>query len=205
MKKILQTLTLACATAFFAAGCGGEEQQQARTAEGAGASRFAPASEGEAGGARGAASQQAASPARSPNAEPVATAAASGEAREIVIQANDQMKFDVEAFEVKAGEQIRLVLNNVGTMPKMSMGHNVVILQKEVDPNAFAEAAMMAPANDYIPPSSASQIVAHTKMLGGGESDTITFIAPKNAGEYPYLCSFPGHFQIGMRGVMTVR
>src|SRR5690606_8203843 len=127
-------------------------------AEGAGASRFAPASEGESGGARGAASQQAASPARSPNAEPIATAASEA-AREIVIRANDQMKFDVEAFEVEAGERIRLVLDNVGTMPKMSMGHNVVILQKEVDPNAFVEAAMSAPANDYIPPASASQIV----------------------------------------------
>ena len=46
-------------------------------------------------------------------------------------------------------------------------------------------------------------MVAHTKLLGGGESDEITFTAPA-AGEYPFICTFPGHFAI-MQGVMTVK
>lgn len=128
-----------------------------------------------------------------------------GEVREIVIEANDQMKFNVESFAVKPGESIRLVLKNVGSMPKFSMGHNVVVLKKGEDPAAFAESATMAAANDYIPPGGEDKIIAHTALLGGGEEDSVTFTAPKDKGEYPFLCTFPGHFQLGMGGVMTVQ
>lgn len=130
---------------------------------------------------------------------------AAGDAREIVIEGNDQMQFDINSFDVEAGERIRLTLKNVGTMPKFSMGHNVVILQRGADGAAFVEAAMNAAANDYIPQGSENQIIAHTALLGGGEEDSITFTAPQTTGEYPYVCSFPGHYQIGMHGVMNVR
>jgi len=125
-------------------------------------------------------------------------------AREIVIEANDQMKFSVERFAVKGGEAIRLVLDNVGSMPKFSMGHNVVVLKRDVDAAAFVEDAAMAAGNEYIPAGRESEIVAHTPLLGGGEKASVTFVAPEEAGEYPFVCSFPGHFQIGMRGVMVV-
>ena len=46
-------------------------------------------------------------------------------------------------------------------------------------------------------------MIAHTDMVGGGESSTITFTAPA-AGEYPYICSFPGHFGL-MTGKLIVK
>lgn len=122
----------------------------------------------------------------------------------VVIEANDQMKFNLERFTVNRGDTVQLTLKNVGTMPKFSMGHNVVILSKGADEKAFAEAAMNSAASDYIPASKEGEIVAHTKLLGGGEEDTIVFVAPSSKGDYPFLCSFPGHFQVGMRGVMQV-
>lgn len=134
-----------------------------------------------------------------------ADAQATADAREVVIEANDQMQFSIDNFMVEPGETIQLTLKNVGTMPKFSMGHNVVVLVKSADPAAFVEAAMNAAANEYIPEGSEDQIIAHTKLLGGGESDTITFTAPEETGDYPFLCSFPGHFQIGMKGTMTVQ
>ncbi len=82
------------------------------------------------------------------------------------------------------------------------MGHNVVILEQSVEPTAFAEAAMNEAGNDYIPQNSEDQIVAYTAMLGGGEEDTIVFTAPESTGEYPFICSFPGHRQVGMAGTM---
>lgn len=132
-------------------------------------------------------------------------AKATADAREIVIEANDQMKFNIENFDVKPGEQIKLVLNNVGTMPKFSMGHNVVILKMDVDAADFVDKAMNAAGTDYIVKGTEDQIVAYTKLLGGGETDTIVFTAPDAPGEYPFVCSFPGHFQIGMKGTMTVK
>ena len=76
------------------------------------------------------------------------------------------------------------------------MGHNFVLLSKGTDVQTFAMQAMEAMDNDYIPESDA--IIAYTRMLGGGESDTISFAAPPK-GRYPYLCSFPGHSGI-MKG-----
>lgn len=122
----------------------------------------------------------------------------------VVIEANDQMKFNMTRFTVNGGDTVQLTLKNVGTMPKFSMGHNVVILKKGADEKAFAEAAMNSAASDYVPASSKSDIVAHTKLLGGGESDTIIFVVPSAKGEYPFVCSFPGHFQVGMKGIMQV-
>jgi azurin len=50
----------------------------------------------------------------------------------------------------------------------------------------------------------AAAIIVFTKLLGPGESDTITFNAPA-AGVYDYICTFPGHVILGMRGKMTVK
>jgi len=109
------------------------------------------------------------------------------------IEGNDQMKFDQKSFTVKAGQEVQITLKNVGTLPKESMGHNFVVLAPGTDLAAFGGEAFKAKDDDYIPATYASSIIAHTKLLGPGESDTITFTIPE-AGEYEFLCSFPGHW-----------
>jgi azurin len=84
------------------------------------------------------------------------------------------------------------------------MGHNVVFLKAGVDSGAFATAAAAGRDNGYIPVQFEDQVLAHTKLLGSGESDTIEFTAPAVSGDYEFLCSFPAHLFAGMRGVMTV-
>ena len=64
---------------------------------------------------------------------------------------------------------------------------------------------MTAKATDYIPDALKDQILAHTALLGPRKSDEITFKVPDVAGDYPFLCSFPAHYQVGMKGVLTVR
>lgn len=110
----------------------------------------------------------------------------------LVLEGNDQMQFDKDLFRVKAGEEIELTLKNVGELPKESMGHNVVVLKPGVDIPTFGGEAAAAADNEYIPKTSLSSIIAHTKLLGPGEEDKITFTLEK--GVYPFLCSFPGHF-----------
>jgi azurin len=122
----------------------------------------------------------------------------------IVIKGGDQMKYDTTAFTVHPGEKVRIILENVGKMPIATMGHDLVILKQGQDYKAFAnEAAAKQKEAGDIPASLADKVIAHTKLLGPGEKDTITFTAPA-AGEYPYLCTFPGHFVL-MHGVMTVQ
>jgi azurin len=119
--------------------------------------------------------------------------------------ANDSMKFNLTRVEVSASQPVKIILTNIGSMPKAAMGHNWVLLQKGADGKGFADAAVGAANNDYIPPALESQVIAHTKMLGPKQTDEITFTAPSEPGEYPFLCSFPAHWVAGMHGVLVVK
>jgi azurin len=135
-----------------------------------------------------------------------ANAAASANAvATLELTANDSMKFNVTRFEVKAGQDVKVILTNIGSMPKQAMGHNFVLLKKSAEVETFDKAAIAAAATDYIPANLQDQIIAHTKLLGPKQTDEITFKAPTEPGEYVYLCSFPAHYQAGMKGVLVVK
>ncbi len=119
----------------------------------------------------------------------------------VEIEGNDKMQFDLSEIKVKAGQEVTLVLKHVGSMPVTAMGHNFVLLKQGVDVEAFSKAAITARDNDYIPEGT-EDVIAHTKLIGGGESDTITFTAPE-AGSYDFICSFPGHHAM-MKGKFIV-
>jgi azurin len=134
-----------------------------------------------------------------------ATTSAAPAVAEIELTANDSMKFSATHFEVKAGQQVKVTFTNMGTMPKVAMGHNFILLKKGVDVKAFTDAAVTAAATDYVPASQADNIIAHTKLLGPKQSDEITFTAPTEPGEYTFICSFPAHYLSGMHGVIVVK
>lgn len=119
--------------------------------------------------------------------------------RTIVINSDDQMRFDTNEIKVKAGEKIKLTLNHTGKLPKNAMGHNFVLLTKGTDVAKYATAAMSKKENEYILPAG---VIAHTKLIGGGESTTIEFTAPAK-GTYDFICSFPGHYAM-MKGKFLV-
>ena len=119
--------------------------------------------------------------------------------------ANDSMKFNLARIEANAGQTVKVSMTNMGTMPKVAMGHNWVLLKKGSDVKVFADAAVTAAATDYVPAALADQVIAHTKLLGPKQSEEITFQAPAEPGEYPFLCSFPAHFLNGMKGVLVVK
>jgi azurin len=131
--------------------------------------------------------------------------AAKSAARTIEITAGDTMKFNVTSIEAKPGEELKVVLTNIGTQPKEVMGHNWVLLKAGTDVAAFSAAAVTAKADDYIPKALKDQIVAHTALLGPRKSDEVIFKVPSTPGEYPFLCTFPAHYQVGMKGVLTVK
>lgn len=116
----------------------------------------------------------------------------------IVLEGNDQMKFDKTLFRVKAGQEVKLKLTNVGTLPAEAMSHNAVVLLPGTSVQEFGEAAVTAKENEYIPQNMTRDVVAHTKMLGPGATDEITFTLPE-AGVYDFVCTFPGHWGT-MRG-----
>lgn len=138
----------------------------------------------------------------SPAVAPAAARPTAG--RAVAITANDTMKFNIVEIRAKPGEALAVTLTNEGTVPKFSMGHNWVLLTADADLNAFANDSAMAAATEYVPASFAAKVLASTKLLGPKESDTALFYAPKTPGSYPFICSFPGHMQVGMKGALIV-
>jgi azurin len=123
----------------------------------------------------------------------------------VEITGDDFMKFSVTSFEAKPGQKVTVRLKNIGELPKEATAHNWVLLAKEAYTPRFVELGMPHPERDYIAYEQEFYVLAKTKLLGPGESDSVTFTAPGVPGAYDYICTFPEHYAGGMKGVMTVR
>ena len=137
--------------------------------------------------------------------KPAPAAAKAGAARTVEITGGDDMKYNVTKIAAKPGETLRIVFKSVGTLPKIAMGHNVVVLQQGTDQIKFTQAGMTARDTDFIAPDLKGQVLAATKIAGPGETVEVTFKVPAKAGAYPYICTFPGHFFAGMKGNLIVK
>ena len=113
----------------------------------------------------------------------------------------EQMMFDLRWFVVEAGKPVQIVLTNPD-----AMSHNLLLIKpgalKEV---GTAASSMSMPSNPaakpYVP---ATPLVLHaTRLLNWAESERLNFVAPAETGEYPFACTFPGHW-VRMYGVMLV-
>ena len=123
----------------------------------------------------------------------------------VTVEGNDQMQFNVKNIEVpKSCKSYTVTLKHVGKMPKSSMGHNMV-LTTTADATATAADGMKAgAAADYVKAGD-TRVIAHTKVIGGGETTSMTIdVAKLKAGtDYTYFCSFPGHSFI-MKGALKL-
>jgi azurin len=117
------------------------------------------------------------------------------------IASTDQMTFDKKELSVAADcTSVELTLHHVGKMPAAAMGHNWV-LAKTADAQAVANDGLSAGvANDHIKKGD-TRVIAHTKIIGGGQTTSVTFptSALKKGEAYTYFCTFPGHIAL-MKG-----
>lgn len=134
-----------------------------------------------------------------------AKATASDPVRTVEIVGIDDMKYSVTTIQAKPGETLKIRLTTKSSMPKIVMSHNVVVLKLDTDVNAFVTAGAPHRATDFIQPAMNKAIIAKTAMAGGGETVEVTFKVPAAAGNYPYICTFPGHYQSGMKGTLIVK
>jgi azurin len=139
-------------------------------------------------------------------APPAAKPAAAAAGRVIEITATDTMKFSVTNIEAKPNEALTIRLKVVSAMQKIAMAHNFVLLKLGAKADTFANEAIMAGASkEYLPAARKADILASSKLIGGGETVDVSFKAPAKAGSYTYLCTFPGHFATGMKGTLVVK
>ena len=78
----------------------------------------------------------------------------------------------------------------------------LISLEMTVAANLMATDPNAAKTGQFIPDS--KEIIVHTKMLKQEEKEILRFNAPKQPGEYPYMCTFPGHWTI-MKGILVVK
>ncbi len=126
-------------------------------------------------------------------------------ARTIDIVATDEMKYSVTTIAAEPGERLRIRLQAVGVIPKVAMAHNVVVLEISTDIDTLLKEGGPYRETDFIPPSMANAVIAKTALAGPGERVQVTFTVPETPGEYPFLCTFAGHYQAGMKGTLVVK
>lgn len=120
---------------------------------------------------------------------------------QVTLDSNDQMKFDRSEIVIDAAcTQVTLTLRHGGKLPVTAMGHNWV-LTRTADYRAVAIAGGRARLADGYLPKDDARVIAHTGMIGGGESTRVTFATAKlqKGGDYTFFCSFPGHWSL-MKG-----
>jgi uncharacterized protein len=118
----------------------------------------------------------------------------------VKIKSIEGMKYDVMDFTVKAGKPVALVFSNADLLQ-----HNLIVVKPgSIEACCKAADAQVADPTaiqrGYVP--KVTDILVASKLLNPGEVDTLKLDA-RTPGEYPYLCTFPGHCHI-MRGVMKV-
>ncbi|MET0349802.1 MAG: azurin [Rhizobacter sp.] len=124
---------------------------------------------------------------------------------DVDLEANDAMQFNKPAIAVPAScKKFTVKLKHVGKLPKTAMGHNWVLTKAADAQGVAADGIGAGPDKAYVKDGDA-RVIAHTKVIGGGESDAATFDVSKlKAGEsYAWFCSFPGHAGI-MKGTLSI-
>ena len=130
--------------------------------------------------------------------------AAAEEPRTVTLIGTDDMKWDVTRIEAAPGETIRVIVKNVTRLGNVANPHNFVLVREDTDLDRFVTVSSMARRHEYIAPQMRDQVIAATGLADGGEAVEVTFTVPEEEGEYPYVCTFPGHYAAGMKGVLVV-
>lgn len=121
------------------------------------------------------------------------------------VEANDAMQFSTKTITVpKTCKSFKVTLKHTGKLPVTVMGHNWVLSHSSDEAGVIADGMKAGAANSYEKPGD-PRIIAHTKLIGGGESDTTTINVTKlKTGEkYAFFCTFPGHAAL-MKGTLSL-
>ena len=113
----------------------------------------------------------------------------------------DVMKYDKQLITAKAGTTVQIVLQNPDFMQ-----HNLVLIKPNTTAKVGAAADKLAQdpngaKMNYVPKM--PEVISATPLINPGGKFTITVKIPNVPGDYPYVCTFPGHWRI-MNGILRV-
>jgi uncharacterized cupredoxin-like copper-binding protein len=109
----------------------------------------------------------------------------------IVVRAEGPiLEFIPGRLAAKAGLRVRLRFINDGLLP-----HNVVVPNDYDDLDELSTASMQSGSTGYIPMALKDKMLAYTKLASPGDTVDVVFVMPA-AGEYTFVCLYPGHTNI---------
>jgi azurin len=184
MIRSHRSLALAI-TLFAAAGCGKDEAHPTETHGSAASVPPAPPP-----------------PTATESAKPAASVAPKP-AQHVEIQlatVANTMAFDKTKLSVPAGAEVHLTLKNNATMA--TLPHNWVLVKPGTEASVAAAGLKLGEPAGFFDVRNKDALV-HTPMAKPGETTELTFTAPTDPGDYPYICTYPGHYMM-MKGVLTV-
>lgn len=110
----------------------------------------------------------------------------------------EEMVFNKTSLTAKAGAKVVITFKNNSSSKGMT--HNFVLVKPGKAQSVIDASVAAGPDKGWVAES--ADIIAKGKLVDAGETETIEFTAPAEAGEYPYICTFPGHAT--MKGVMKI-
>jgi azurin len=116
----------------------------------------------------------------------------------ITIESNDMMQFSAHELAVPTNcADVEVTLRHAGQLPAKVMGHDWV-LAKDSDKSAIVNAGLAAGLTHGFLPENDKRIIAATKVVGGGESNTVKFstAALVQGARYVFFCTAPGHSSV---------
>ncbi len=120
---------------------------------------------------------------------------------ELVIEAALGLQYVQKQLKAKAGEKLTIVFKNPDVVPHNWLLAKPGSLQKLGDKCNLMITDPQGMQKHYVPDS--ADVIAYTDMTNSKGEFTIHITAPKEKGDYPYLCTFPGHWMV-MNGVLKV-
>lgn len=112
-----------------------------------------------------------------------------------------EYRYDTASLQAPAGARMKVKLRN-NTDPQDEVGHNWVLVAPGQETAVVASGKVAGDDKDWLDTEDPA-IIAHTRLIEGGQTNTIRFTAPP-AGSYTYLCTFPEHFPGGEKGTLVI-
>jgi len=122
----------------------------------------------------------------------------------VEIAVGDNMRYTPSVIDAQPGQRLRVIVKAEGKIP--ALAHNFVLLKRGTDPKRFVDkTTAIAGETGAIPPAMANQVIVAAPLVKSGATGEVTFEAPMEPGEYPFICTFPGHLNLGMKGQLIVK
>src|SRR4051794_8670124 len=114
---------------------------------------------------------------------------AAGKTCPVEISAGDNMMYDKKEISVGADcTDVEVTLKHTGKLPAAAMGHNWVLAKTSDMSGVVSDGAAATP--DHVKAGDA-RVIAHTKLVGGGETASVKFpvSALKKGESYSFFCT----------------